>query len=331
MNDQAETVIMRFLRGSGPAGLSGIPPCRDNVIIRPLIQIKRREIESYLRARKLPYIIDSSNLYTGYLRNKIRLELLPSLLEYQPRLIEHLGQLTVILREEYDYIETLAEKWVEQEAESKPSGEIIIPSPSFVKLARPLRNRVIRHILFKIKKNLRRIDQRHIQSMNDLAYGNKPQSMIHLPDGLIVMRSYDKLSFGCRQEQAPKGFQYSLEGPGTVYLEQIDHSINITELEGHDDFRVNASNHTAYIDGNKAQYPLLVRNFHPGDRFVPLGMKGRKKIKDFFIDLKIPSEMRSVIPILISQDIPVWICGYRIDERFKVTTDTKKILKVTIS
>jgi len=330
MNDQAETVIMRFLRGSGPAGLSGIPPCRDNVIIRPLIEIKRKEIESYLRARKLSYVIDSSNLDTGYLRNKIRLELLPSLLEYQPRLVEHLGQLTVILREENDYLETVAEKWVEQEAKSKPVGEIIIPSPSFVKLSQPVRNRVIRNILLKINKNLRRIDQRHIQSIYNLARGNKPQGMINLPKGLIVKRSYEKLSFGCRPEQTPQDFQYSLEGPGTVYLEQIDRSINVTELEGHEDFSVDASNHTAYLDANKAQYPLLVRNFHPGDRFVPLGMKGRKKIKDFFTDLKIPSEMRAIIPILISRDIPVWICGHRIDERFKVATDTIKILKVTI-
>ena len=84
------------------------------------------------------------------------------------------------------------------------------------------------------------------------------------------------------------------------------------------------------MDADKLQYPLVLRNFRPGDRFVPLGMAGQKKIKDFFIDLKIPSEMRVLTPILVSQDTPVWICGYRIDDRFKVTSETRKILKVAI-
>jgi tRNA(Ile)-lysidine synthase len=87
---------------------------------------------------------------------------------------------------------------------------------------------------------------------------------------------------------------------------------------------------TAYLDAEKLQYPLILRTFKPGDRFVPLGMNGQKKIKDFFIDLKIPSEMRASTPILVSQDTPVWVCGHRIDDRFKVTSETRKILKVAI-
>ena len=108
LNDQAETVLMRLLRGSGPSGLAGIPPSRENTIIRPLIEIRREEIESYLKSRELTYVIDSSNLQTDYLRNKIRLELLPRLLEYQPRLIDHLGQLASIIWGDNKYLETPA-------------------------------------------------------------------------------------------------------------------------------------------------------------------------------------------------------------------------------
>ena len=154
LNDQAETVLMRLFRGSGSSGLAGIPPCRDNAIIRPLIEIKRDEIESYLKEREISYVTDSSNYDTRYLRNRIRLELIPLLLQYQPRLIEHLGQLADMMRGENEFLELLAQDWVEKEAESKTDREIIIPLPVFRDLSQPLRNRVIRQ-LFKIQFLLR--------------------------------------------------------------------------------------------------------------------------------------------------------------------------------
>lgn len=86
---------------------------------------------------------------------------------------------------------------------------------------------------------------------------------------------------------------------------------------------------TAFLNAERITYPLMIRNFRPGDRFVPLGMSGHKKLKDFFIDLKIPSEVRARIPILTERDMPIWVCGFRIDDRFKVSSKTKKVLKVT--
>jgi tRNA(Ile)-lysidine synthase len=330
LNDQAETVLMRLLRGSGPSGLAGIPPTRDNTIIRPLIEIKRDEIESYLKARDLSYVIDSSNLQTDYLRNKIRLELLPQLLEYQPKLIEHLGQLTHILRGENKFLEDHAEDWVVREADQKPDGDIVIPVGSFIELSEPVRNRVTRHLLKKIGKNLRRIDHGHIESVYILAKSKKPQGILNLPHGLTVKRIYDKLAFMAGATDKSVAFHYHLDGVGTYYLEEIGRSITLGEIERDADLNLQSQERTAYLDADKLQYPLILRNFRPGDRFVPLGMAGQKKIKDFFIDLKIPSEMRVLTPILVSQDTPVWICGYRIDDRFKVTSETRRILKVAI-
>jgi tRNA(Ile)-lysidine synthase len=331
LNDQAETVLMRLLRGSGPSGLSGIPPCRDDTIIRPLIEIKREEIESYLKARKLTYVIDSSNLDTRYLRNKIRLELLPLLLEDQPRLIEHLGKLAFILREDNNYLDEEAEQWVGREAERRNNGNIFIPLSSFIKLSQAVRSRVIRNVFMKICKSLRRIDFSHIQSVHALALGKKPQGLLDLPNGLRVKRIYDGLVFTLEVEQKPCDFFYPLEGSGTFHLEKIGRSLTLTELEGGVDLDLGHSTQTAYLDAAKLRYPLVARNFRPGDKFVPLGMTGHKKIKNFFMDLKIPSHLRAMIPILTDQDTPVWICGYRIDDRFKVTPETKTILKVTIT
>ncbi|MBL7178462.1 MAG: tRNA lysidine(34) synthetase TilS [Desulfobacteraceae bacterium] len=330
LNDQAETILMRLLRGSGPSGLSGIPPCRDNTIIRPLLEIKRVEIESYLKARGLSYVTDSSNLETRYLRNKIRLELMPLLLEYQPRLIEHMGQLAFILRGENEYLELQAEGWVSREAELNRNGDIFIPISSFITLPRPVRNRVTRH-LCKKKKSLRRIDHGHIQSVYKLARGNKPQGVLNLPNGLTVKKIYDRLAFTSGMEQESIDFHYLLDRPGTFYLDRIGRSISLVEMEGEPNLSLGTHRLTGYLDADKLQYPLVVRNFRPGDRFVPLGMAGHKKIKDFFMDLKISSDMRALTPILLSKETPVWVCGQRIDDRFKVTSETIKVLKVTIA
>ncbi len=330
LNDQAETVLMRLLRGSGPPGLTGIPPIRENTIIRPLIEVKREEIESFLKARDLSYVMDSSNLETDYLRNRIRLELLPQLLEYQPRLVEHLGQLSRIMGNENNYLEAQAEEWVAREGEQNSAGDILIPAPRFVELPEPIRNRVTRHLLRKMCDDLRSIDLGHIESVYELAKGMKPQASLNLPNGLSVKRIYDKLAFIAGDTDKAVAFLYHLDGVGTYYLEEINRSITLEEIDRDEDFNPQSLEWTAFLDADKLQYPLILRNFRPGDRFIPLGMAGHKKIKDFFIDLKIPSEMRVLTPILVNQDTPVWVCGHRLDDRFKVTSETRRILKVAI-
>lgn len=330
LNDQAETVLMRLLRGSGPSGLAGIPPFREKTIIRPLIDTKKEEIESYLKARDLAYVVDSSNLQTDYLRNKIRLELLPSLLEYQPRLIEHLGRLADILRNENTYMEGRAEDWVMREADLGATGEVSIPISPFLGLPHPLRNRVTRQILRRVGKGLRKIDSHHIESVAELGKNNNPHGSLNLPNGLMVKRSYDSMVFRIGDEQESKGFHYLLDGAGTYYIEEIGKTIGLVELEPNRDLNMEGDKSQAYLDAEKLHFPLIIRNFKPGDRVVPLGMTGHKKIKDFFIDLKIPVESRALIPLLVSDDKPVWICGYRIDDRYKVTSKTKRVLEASL-
>ncbi|MBN1832406.1 MAG: tRNA lysidine(34) synthetase TilS [Deltaproteobacteria bacterium] len=328
LNDQAETVLMRLLRGTGPSGLTGIPPFREKAIIRPLIDIKKEEIESYCKARDLTYKVDSSNLQKDYLRNRIRLELLPSLLEYQPRLIEHLGRLAGILRDENAYMEGRAEDWIVRNADLRSTGEVSIPIPSFLGLPQPIRNRVIRQILRKVGKGLRRIDSRHIESVADLGKSKNSHSSLNLPNGLMVQRSYDRMVFRIGEGEELKGFHYLLDGAGTYFIEEIGQTIGLVEVEPKADLNLEGDERTAYLDQEKLEFPLIFRNFRLGDRFVPLGMTGHKKIKDFFIDLKIPVESRALIPLLVSGNQPIWIGGYRIDDRYKVTSKTKRILEV---
>jgi tRNA(Ile)-lysidine synthase len=330
LNDQAETILMRLLRGSGPSGLTGIPPSRDGSIIRPLIEIERQEIENYLKAKKLASVTDSSNLKTDYMRNKIRLEIMPLLEEQQPQLTRLLAQTAEILRDEDDYLEQTAEAWVGKNIEILPQNALSMPIPYFLKLPVASRRRVIRLAIKDVKKDLRRISWDHIEAIQRLAQAEKPQAALNLPGRLTVRRTYGHLILSASMKRKPKPFHYRLDEPGAYDLREIGRSISFEEIKNRRDLRLRGSKWTALLDAETLRFPLTLRSFKAGDKFIPFGMKGHKKLKDFFVDLKLPLEQRYLTPILCWNDKPVWVCGFRIDDRFKVTSDTKRVMKVTL-
>ena len=330
LNDQSETVLMRLLRGSGVTGLAGIPPVRDDRIIRPLIDITRDEIMSHIESKSLKYVTDSSNSETHFLRNRIRLEVLPQLKEIQPQVIELLGRTAGIMRRDDEWMEEEARAWIITAAEIREHGEVLIPLSLFKPLSEALKYRVIRRTLGMAGETLRRISLTHIEDILSLSTGEKPQARLNLPNGLIVRRIYDKLVFNRGEGRVFDEFSYTLKGRGRFYLEAPECTITIEEKEKVELPDKHASPWTAFLNADRMTFPLVVRNFRPGDRFVPFGMSGHKKLKNFFIDLKIPAEDRARIPILTHNNDPVWVCGLRIDDRYKVMPDTEKVLKVTV-
>ena len=334
LDDQAETVIMRLLRGSGPAGLSGIPPVRNHDIIRPLIEVTRQEIEGYIAHRNLRTITDPSNLEKHHLRNRIRLDLLPQLKTYQPRIVEILGQTAGIMRDETRWMETEAEEWIKRQVEVYETGKHSVPLKPFGELAAALQNQVIRQIIKRVQGGLRRISLRHIEAIKGLVQG-RPQASLDLPDSVFVKKTYETLIFSKnREKQDPKEtkrFQYVLAGPGVFNLDAIACTVTIEEIKGKALLPGdNASPWIAHLNADRIEYPLMIRSFIPGDRFVPLGMTGHKKVKDFFIDQKIPSRVRRQLPLLCQGKDPIWICGLRLDDRFKVGPKTKNVVQVSL-
>jgi tRNA(Ile)-lysidine synthase len=331
LNDQAETILMRLLRGSGPSGLTGIPPCRDGEIIRPLIEIERSEIEKYLRAKKLLSVTDSSNLKTDCLRNKIRLELMPLLETQQPRLAHLMGQTAELLRDEDDYLERCAEAWLKKEATRNRVNTLQLSIASFLSLPVALRRRVTRKVIGKMKKDLRRISWDHIAAIQRLTQAKKPQAALTLPGGLAVKRTYDHLIFSTAGKRKRRPFHHRLDGPGTYDLEEIGRRLSLEPIKNRRGLSLGGSAWTAFVDAETLRFPLTLRPFKAGDRFIPFGMRGHKKLKDFFVDLKVPLEQRHSTPILCCDDTPIWVCGFRIDDRFKVTSETKRVMKLSLS
>jgi len=331
LNDQAETVLMRLLRGSGSAGLSGIPPVRKDGIVRPLIEITREEICAYLDQRGLAHVTDASNFDVAYLRNAIRHHLLPRLETYQPRIKEILGRTAEIAREDNRCLAAQAEAWLSEKAGTGSEGPVL-PVSDFRSLPVSLQNHALRAAVNMAMGSLRGIGVAHIDAVRGLVTGLRPQAEITLPQGLVVRRAYDRLYFSREHGPRPNNYAVVIEGPGTWHIETLGCAVSLEETTaGPSAPDPEAGPWVAYLDAERIAFPLILRSFQPGDRFVPLGMKGHKKLKDFFVDRKIPSHIRSRVPILAQGNRVAWVCGLRIDDRFKVGPRTKRILKISFT
>jgi tRNA(Ile)-lysidine synthase len=330
MNDQAETVLMNFLRGSGPMGLSGMPPVREHRFIRPLIRIRRDEIQTYLKEHDLPFMIDSSNLEKRHLRNRIRLDLMPDLLAYQPRLIQHLGDLALLCREEHQFIEEQAREKLDKLSLDSSKRTVELSIVGLKDLASPLQYCVVRQAIEQVKGNPRRVDIGHIRAVIDLLYNPKPQLQVRLPEKLVVTKIYGRLRVSIGEVERAGDYAHRIEHTGKFKLPEIDREILFEEQPKTAFPGRSVSPQEAFVDLEKIKWPLVVRNFRAGDKFMPLGVGGFKKVKDIFIDNKIPSEERTRIPIVKSGNDIMWVCGVRLDDRYRVTEETRRILRCRI-
>lgn len=329
LDDQAETVLMRLLRGSGPSGLSGIPPVRDGTVIRPLIEFTRREVLNYLEKRSLRFMTDASNTDPTYLRNRIRLDIMPRLQAIQPKVVARLGQTADIMRAEKTYLEQTANQWLDKTAGRSQDGAVRFDLTDFRMLPEALKRQVIRAAIRRSGGTLRRLGMRHIRAVEALARTTNPHARAALPHKMTVKRCYGHLQFTLKGPEGHRDFSHRIDGPGQWDMDIPAGRLMMASVGRDSMSTMPPSPWTAYLNQALIRYPLIFRNVRPGDRFVPLGMGGHKKVKDFFIDLKIPLEKRSRIPILVQGDHILWICGYRLDDRFKVTPTTKDVLRVT--
>jgi tRNA(Ile)-lysidine synthase len=342
--------MMWLIRGCGAEGFGGIPPVRKIdpqlpnealsgkpvSIIRPLINITRQEIEHYLIQHELSFKIDSSNLKKDYLRNKIRLELLPKLEEYNPNIKEALMRMSLLWEADNEYLNILA-IW----AKNKVIQNGGINLKEFSKEHPAIQSRILRQIIEEVKGNLEGITFRHIEAILNLIKVGPPQGSLDLPSNVKIERQYAQLWVykGEREKGKYTPFPVSLiptqtqDGiivvvPGITKLEELIIKTHLLPAP----CPLLSTPFKAYLDYERLKLPLRIRHRKSGDKFHPYGMTGSKKIKDFLIDLKVPKRVRDTAYLLEDGEGIIWLMGFnRIDERVKITEATKKVLVITIN
>jgi tRNA(Ile)-lysidine synthase len=332
-DDHIETILMHLIRGSGTRGLRGLQPVtlwqsaeKSLNIIRPLLEISHQQTEGYCRELRLMPRLDASNLSLSPLRNRIRQQLLPLLESYNPAVAEALLRTGRIAAEDIDFLdEQVARLWDEVARQQEKS--LILDKERFDQLPSTLKRYLLRAAAEKLLGSAKDIEMRHIEEMMSLA--TKPAGKrLNLPGGLTFSTGYNQYQLAT--DLAALSPLPELEGesqlniPGETQLPGWRIKAAIIDREE----MAEKNNFTAYLDLAKTGDKLLVRPRRRGDRFQPLGLPQPKKLGEFMIDAKIPQAWRGKIPIVCSEEQILWVVGWRLDERAKVSENTKQVLRL---
>jgi tRNA(Ile)-lysidine synthase len=334
-DDHVETVLMHLLRGSGGRGLRGLLPVsrwqisgRGLTVIRPLLELNRKDTIAYCRAHRLRPRIDKSNFLTQPFRNRVRYRLLPGLRAYNLRIREALIRLARASAGDIDFIEYEARRLQSKVIKITPDS-VFLEKKTFLALHPALQRQLLRSAIESLLGSLKDIESVHIENIIE-ALEKPAGKVIGLPFGLNFAIEYDRYVLAPDAAALcpfpPLERETPLQVPGKTSLSswQVTASIvapALTEENENDDF-------TARLDFDRVESPLTVRRRLPGDRFQPLGMAQLKKLNIFMIDARVPRSWRPRVPIVCSGRHILWVVGFRINERFKVGPDTHNVLKL---
>lgn len=327
LDDQAETVLIRLLRGAGGSGLSAMGSGSRGILKRPLLQVSRLELEQYLRGRGLSYRTDATNADCAILRNSIRHELIPFLRRYNPKISERLAATAEILAGDEELLEQLTETAYARLARREPCA-VLLDLEAVAREPRGLRLRLYRRALLELRGDLKRIGLAHLEAIDRLIASDRPHSSLKLPGDCFVARSYGNLGFQALEASTDPGWElavagegsYPIPGGGRLLVQRVPRPLKLDP----------GSRRVAYLCPRQAPFPWMLRGFAPGDRFTPLGMSGALKVKDLFINEKIPLQQRCRIPLLVSRGRILWIAGVRMGDEARVTAAADAVLRVEI-
>jgi tRNA(Ile)-lysidine synthase len=310
-NDTIETFLINLIRGSGTKGLSGIP-LKNNNIVRPLLFAKRIKIESYAQKNKIPYRNDSSNASLKYVRNKIRLNIIPELKKINP------GFEDVVLKEIELMQQTnlFIEKYIQQEFKNLCKLEkntLKIDIDFLKKMHSP--ELIIYNLLYNYS-----FSPTTISDIFNSLYSQPGKKFYSTTHTLIKDRKYFLLSESKNKTNKEKLI--------TAKTKKISTPISLSFSTIPSPLKYSNNPNIALIDIKKIIFPLKVRKWKKGDYFIPLGMKGKKKLSDFFIDQKISLNKKQETYVIESGGEIVWVIGFRISEKFKLTGNSSDALKI---
>jgi tRNA(Ile)-lysidine synthase len=322
LDDQAETVLMRLLRGTGGDGLTGIHPVRGGRIIRPLIECSRVQVLAFLDSAELPFCEDNSNQDRRFLRNRVRHEVLPLLRAINPDVTGSLASVAEIAAEQSAVLAAVVEPLLA----SSRSGDGSLSVGALTGSAPALRSQVVRAWLREQRGDLRQLLSAHIRGVVDLAQGVRPNGRIRLPGGQLVVREYGWLHFRAR-EPAPLDEPGRILVPGTALQLASGWQISAEVVAGQ-----GASRPTdlwgLVADAEAIATPLLIRSARPGDRIEPLGLGGHRKLQDIFVDRKLPLGRRRSCPVVECNGEILWVPGVVRSRIALITPATRATLRL---
>ena len=320
-NDQAETLLMRMIRGTGLDGMVAMD-FRNGNIIRPVLSFSKDEIISYLDSNLIAYAIDKTNLSNDYTRNYIRNQIIPEFSTINPKAVDAIYNLSILLKEDLIIVDRSIDSLYKEVLVLEDDNQILFDLSKFDRLEDFYQKRLLRKAIGKLKNNLKDISKKNIDgflSLTTLATGKKI-----IKDDLEFIKNYK-----------------------TYQLSKVENNLNLENfafLSLAEDINFNGkiikatlvnsmgekNKNIAYFSFDKLKFPLKLRYREKGDTFKPLGFNHNKNLKDFFIDQKIDRNLRDQIPIILSDDKIIWLVGFRQSEEFKVDKEDKNIIKIEV-
>lgn len=329
-DDQAETVLARFLRGSGTRGLAGIYPVVDGWLIRPLLEQRRAALRAWLVERSITWREDSSNYDLRLTRNRLRAEVLPLLETYNPRLVEHLAATAEMAQDEEHYWSRRAAELLSQAEcrggppcppasaeQAKSAGSILkLSLARFVQLDRAEQRRLLRAALARAGHS-RRLEWAHVEALRHLAVAGQSGQRVQLP-AVEVVRVFDSLEFRPGAGPAVSSYEYQVSIPGECFIPATGTRL-IFNLVGRGGAEQGYNKmEESLVDLDSIQNPLTVRNWRPGDRFDSPTGRGARKVKTLLLQRRVPAEQRRLWPVVVSGDRILWMRGFPVARSFRM-------------
>ncbi len=327
-DDQAETLLLRLLRGAGTTGLSAMPPSNGRGIIRPLLALTRDTLRAHLADRCLPFREDASNQDRSFLRNRIRHELLPLLATYNPAIATRLAATADLLGEEAQLLGQITHTaWLQ--LATAGDGWVALSKAPLQGQTPALRLRLYRHALTAICGDLRRFERAHYLSVDRLLLREQTGNRANLPRGVIAFLTDDRLCLSRRELLTPRHPRaLTINGPGCfdlgnglqVAVEETAPPVSWHQLPPQ----------VCYIDPRQAPFPWQLRPAQPADRIAPLGMTGSQTVRDILVDAKLPRHLRPYLPLLVQQDCPLWLPLLRRSRHALLDAGAGRCIRVTL-
>ena len=344
-DDNVETILQRIIRGTGIRGLSGIGPTRpirDGSpirLIRPMLGLRRSQIEHFAQANGIPFHHDATNDSSLYARNRIRNELLDILRTYNPQVDEAVLRLGEQARGLEAYLRETGSRVLESLVVDRDDRQLVLHGPSLARKPRVIQVQLLREAILRMGVGEGEMSAFHLNALVELAAGQEGTKELHLPGGLKVTRRYSRLVFDRDiGDQLPPvdNVDIHVDGEGLTQLRRfrLELSLEVLEadsrmIESHIRQRTSGGcSYEEWLDADEVHPPLVARSRRPGDRFWPLGNPGMKKLSDFLIDEKVEADQRDQVVVLCDQLGPIWVVPQRIDERVRLTRMTRRILRI---